>query len=92
MDLNSPVLDTKINEANWRFFFYCDQTTNHQDSELLPTNYFVSVCVHIRWCDCAFLNKRTCVCMLLCALDHMDKSVCKQERRVSERENMIIFV
>lgn len=44
-----PRVDTKINEANWSFFylfFYCDQTTNHHDSELLPTNYFVSVCTH----------------------------------------------
>lgn len=66
----------KINEANWSVFFYCDQTTNHQDSELLPTNYFVIV--------------KTCICVdvYVCART----CVCNQQRGTNRRENMIIFV
>lgn len=84
--LNSPVQITRL----MRFFFCCDQTTNHQDSELLSTNYFVSVCTHASVCMCIPERVYMCVHAFMCAGLH--RQVCKQERREWARENMIIFV
>ena len=92
---NSPMMETKINEANWSFFFFFFIATRPQTTRTLSyyplitlsvcVSTFAGVNVH------SLTSVRVCACFYV-ALGHMDKSVCKQERRVSERENMIIFV
>ena len=88
-------METKINEANWSFFFFFFIATRPQTTRTLSyyplitlsvcVSTFAGVNVH------SLTSVRVCACFYV-ALGHMDKSVCKQERRVSERENMIIFV